>query len=103
MYYRTYDIETLTTAYYDRYGTVYPDIGDAPFEDVPSPDEAVNLVRIERNRRLSECDWTQLQDVPLLPAQITQWRIYRQELRDMMDGFAWNATTWPVPPRDPDV
>ena len=103
MYYRTFDVDTLTTLYIDRYGTVYPDIGDEPFEDVPSAEEAVTMVREERKRRLEQCDWTQLGDVPLLPAQVTQWRIYRQELRDMMDGFAWNATTWPVPPRDPDV
>ena len=103
MYYRTYDIEFLTTAYYDQYGTFYPDIGDAPFEDVPSPDEAMAMVREERKRRLEQCDWTQLGDVPLLPAQVTQWRIYRQALRDMTEDFAWNATAWPVPPVDPDM
>lgn len=103
MYYRTYDVEALTTAYYDRYGTQYDDIGDAPFQDVPSADEALDLVRAERNARLTACDWTQLGDVPLLPAQVTQWRIYRQALRDIMDGFAWNLTTWPAPPSDPDM
>ena len=102
MYYRTYDIETLTTAYVDAYGNTYGDIGDAPFEDVPSPDEALDLVRTERKRRLEQCDWTQLGDVPLLPAQVTQWRIYRQELRDITTGFAWNGTAWPVPPGDPE-
>lgn len=103
MFYRGFDIETLTTAYYDRYGTAYDDIGDVPFEDKPSADEALDLVRAERNRRLEQCDWTQLGDVPLLPAQVTQWRIYRQALRDIMDGFAWNATTWPDPPASPDM
>lgn len=103
MYHRGFDIETLTTAYYDRYGTQYDTIGDAPFTDVPSADDALDLVRAERNRRLEQCDWTQLGDVPLLPAQVTQWRIYRQALRDIMDGFAWNITTWPVPPSDPDM
>lgn len=103
MYYRAYDIETLTTQYIDRYGTVYDDIGDAPFEDVPSPDEAMDMVRAERKRRLEQCDWTQLGDVPLLPAQVTQWRIYRQELRDITTGFAWNSTTWPTPPASPDM
>jgi hypothetical protein len=103
MYYRTYDIDTLMTLYIDRYGAVYADIGDAPFEDVPSADEAMAMVRDERKRRLEQCDWTQLGDVPLLPAQVTQWRIYRQALRDMTQGFAWNVTTWPVPPSDPDM
>ena len=103
MYYRGFDIETLTTTYYDRYGTQYDDIGGVPYEDVPSADEAMDMVRMERNRRLEQCDWTQLGDVPLLPAQVTQWRIYRQALRDIMDGFAWNATTWPDPPAPPDM
>lgn len=98
MYYRGFDIETLTTAYYDRYGTAYPDIGDADFEDVPSAGEALAMVRAERNARLQQCDYTQLPDVPLSAAQIEAWRVYRQKLRDMMSGFAWNVTTWPTPP-----
>jgi hypothetical protein len=98
MYYRGFDIETLTTAYYDRYGTAYPDIGDADFEDVPSASDALAMVRAERNARLQQCDYTQLPDVPLSALQIEAWRMYRQELRDMMQGFAWNITTWPTPP-----
>jgi hypothetical protein len=98
MYYRGFDIETLTTAYYDRYGTAYPDIGGEDFEDVPSASEALAMVRAERNARLQQCDYTQLPDVPLSDAQVLAWRAYRQELRDLMEGFAWNVTTWPTPP-----
>lgn len=98
MIYRVYDVEQLRTQYVDRYGNSYDDIGDADFEDVPSPDEALDMVRAERNARLSACDWTQLADVPLTSSDVTKWRIYRQELRDMMDGFAWNVSTWPIEP-----
>lgn len=98
MIYRVYDVETLTTAFVDAYGTYYDDIGDMPFEDRPTPDEALALVRAERAARLMACDWTQLADVPLTSSDVTKWRIYRQELRDMMDGFAWNVSTWPVEP-----
>lgn len=38
-------------------------------------------IRNERNRLLSECDWTQLPDAPI--ADIQSWRDYRQDLRDV--------------------
>jgi hypothetical protein len=38
-------------------------------------------VRDERNRLLSECDWTQLSDAPVTDLQA--WRDYRQDLRDV--------------------
>ena len=98
MYYRIYDLATLTTQYTDDLGNLYEDIGDAPFEDVPSADEALAMVRTERNARLSACDWTQLADCPLPAPTVTEWRIYRQELRDLMGDFAWNVSTWPSKP-----
>jgi len=98
MIFRIYDIEALTTQYVDRIGTLYDDIGDAEFEDVPTPAEALDMVRAERNARLAQSDWTQLADVPLASSEVTQWRIYRQQLRDMMHGFAWNISTWPRKP-----
>ncbi len=98
MIFRIYDIEALTTQYVDRIGTLYDDIGDAESEDVPTPSEALAMVRTERNARLAQSDWTQLADVPLASSEVAQWRIYRQELRDMMSGFAWNVSTWPRKP-----
>jgi hypothetical protein len=38
-------------------------------------------VRLERNRLLSESDWTQLPDSPLL--DVDGWKVYRQDLRDV--------------------
>ena len=82
MYYRIYDLATLTTQYTDDLGNLYDDIGDEPFEDVPSADEAVAMVRTERNARLSACDWTQLADVNLTADCKAAFTAYRQALRD---------------------
>lgn len=53
-------------------------------------------VRADRNRRLSECDWTQLPDAPVDHAA---WATYRQALRDVSSqpGFPWNVQ-WPSQP-----
>ena len=60
----------------------------------------VNTLRAQRNTKLAACDWTQLPDVVLTPAEVVDWRTYRQALRDYMssvvDPFAPPA--WPVPP-----
>ena len=42
-------------------------------------DAAWAALRAERNRRLAECDWTQLPDVPV----DGRWAGYRQALRDL--------------------
>lgn len=42
--------------------------------------EQASLVRSNRNKLLSECDWTQLADSPV---DKSLWGIYRQELRDI--------------------
>ena len=56
-------------------------------------------VREQRNKKLAECDWTQLQDAPLTLEQKASWSVYRQSLRDVttQEGFPWNIT-WPVEP-----
>jgi hypothetical protein len=58
--------------------------------------EQAERVRDDRNKRLAECDWTQLADSPV---DKTVWATYRQELRDITkaDGFPWSIT-WPVKP-----
>lgn len=98
MIYRIYDVDSLTTRFIDEQGATIDDIGDAPFQDIPTTPEAIALVRAERNALLDASDWTQLVDVPLAESQVMQWRIYRQELRDLMNGFAWNISTWPRKP-----
>ncbi len=56
-------------------------------------------LRIERNQRLGECDWTQLSDSQLSDSKKAEWATYRQALRDVpananaeldsLNGFAW--------------
>lgn len=68
-----------------------------------SPEEAESrttsesaAVRSERNRKLYECDWTQLSDVNV---DKPRWGAYRQALRDVpqQSGFPWTLT-WPESP-----
>lgn len=62
-------------------------------------DDAAAAVRVERDRRLDGCDWTQLADAPVTAAQAEVWRTYRQALRDLpqLDGFPWAGGTVPWP------
>tara|TARA_Y100000114_G_scaffold30517_1_gene26120 strand:+ start:735 stop:1100 length:366 start_codon:yes stop_codon:yes gene_type:complete len=43
--------------------------------------EPMRLLRIERNGRLSSCDWTQSRDITL--SNDDAWKTYRQALRDL--------------------
>lgn len=54
-------------------------------------------VRSERNRRLSESDWTQGKDIP--DSVSSAWAVYRQALRDIptQSGFPWEVN-WPAQP-----
>lgn len=59
-------------------------------------DIAFDDLRIERNRLLAECDWTQTADAPV---DKYAWAEYRQQLRDLpantTDPF---EPVWPTPP-----
>jgi hypothetical protein len=56
-------------------------------------------VRSERNAKLTETDWTQVDDTPLDNVAKSAWANYRQALRDLPDqaGFPFNVT-WPAQP-----
>lgn len=56
-------------------------------------------VRSKRDGLLSACDWTVLTDSPLTTAKKTEWKTYRQALRDITaaEGFP-NTMTWPTEP-----
>lgn len=53
-------------------------------------------VRVDRDRRLLACDWTQLPDVPLETKEV--WAIYRQALRDVTKQDDPFNITWPSSP-----
>jgi len=59
--------------------------------------EQANNIRQDRNQRLSQCDWTQLDDSP--GNQKLEWATYRQDLRDLptQAGFPWQVN-WPTTP-----
>jgi hypothetical protein len=56
-------------------------------------------VRAERDRLLTESDWTQVPDAVNAGADIDAWADYRQQLRDVskQQGFPWEVE-WPEPP-----
>ena len=50
---------------------------------------------------LRRTDWTQLPDSPLTDSKKTEWRTYRQALRDLPTHSNWpelDGTEWPTPP-----
>jgi hypothetical protein len=58
-----------------------------------------NFVRQERDRRLAECDWTQVADVPLTEEEKNEWRTYRQILRDLPSTIVGvSFVNWPLKP-----
>ena len=66
------------------------------------------LLRKERNRLISETDWTQLKDIDLDIVRERNWKNYRQALRDLpsksnpkLDNFGnldMSSVTWPDKP-----
>ena len=61
----------------------------------PDIDTQWAIIRAERNRLLSDCDWTQLPDAPVDAAV---WATYRQELRDITTQTDPFAIVWPESP-----
>jgi hypothetical protein len=53
-------------------------------------------VRIQRNELLTECDWTQLSDIPSETKEA--WTIYRQALRNITTQTNPFSIEWPVKP-----
>lgn len=100
---------TLWTLSEDDYSTLnwYPE------NTVPKPTEAEirafdsevslelrwDIVREERNGLLAESDWTQLNNAPLTPEQVTAWANYRQALRNVpQQGVEPEQVVWPSKP-----
>jgi hypothetical protein len=53
-------------------------------------------IRIQRNELLTECDWTQLSDIPSETKEA--WTIYRQALRNITTQSNPFSINWPVKP-----
>ncbi len=73
----------------DEYsGLKWLDSGTAPTESEIDAEvtrltnaEPMRLLRLERNRLLTACDWTQSRDLTL--SNDADWKTYRQALRDL--------------------
>lgn len=73
---------------------------------VPMNDEEITArtseewtrVRLERNFKLTACDWTQLDDTPLTNTKKQEWAAYRQALRDITTQDDPFAIVWPQQP-----
>ena len=65
-------------------------------------------IREKRNKLLAESDWTSMPDIPLSDEKRNEWKVYRQELRDITDNmgitidnfqtFNVNDIVWPTKP-----
>ena len=64
-------------------------------------DEWVNI-RTERDKLLTESDWTQANDTPLSDADVAKWKTYRTSLRDLPSDQSsktkYSDITWPTKP-----
>jgi Phage tail assembly chaperone protein len=83
-------VEEINGQWYTKYSVADMDDEAKAAKDA----EQAKSVREERNKKLSECDWTQVADAPVDKAV---WATYRQELRDLtkQTGFPWEVT-WPT-------
>lgn len=74
-------------------------VSDAAPEEIEQRlDWQWSTVREERNRKLSDCDWTQLPDAPVSNIEAQEWATYRQALRDITDQTDPFNITWPQEP-----
>lgn len=92
-------IEQLSDGkWYTKYilGPVFANSEDEAAYKAQKDAERAVSVRQERNRSLTDCDWTQLADSPV---DKDAWATYRQALRDVpaQAGFPWNID-WPEKP-----
>ena len=66
-----------------------------------------NVIRLERDQKLKDSDWTVMDGSPLSDSKKDEWKTYRQALRDMPQGTVpvidieqniVSGLTWPTPP-----
>ena len=85
-------VEQIDGKWYTKYS-----VADMDAEGIAAVDaQQAKSVREDRNKHLSDSDWTQLADAPVNSAL---WATYRQALRDVtaQAGFPWEVT-WPTQP-----
>ena len=65
---------------------------------IPTTEELLTAIRRKRNQKLTDCDWTQLEDFPRGTQLKQQWKVYRHELRDFPTTCNPENPIWPTPP-----
>lgn len=62
----------------------------------------VDVLRTHRAQKLADSDWTQQPDAPISSEKKEEWRVYRQQLRDLTNGITTIEQAvdfiWPTPP-----
>jgi hypothetical protein len=68
--------------------------------DPPPPDtnQLLSSIRTKRDSLLSSTDKYLMVDYPISPAKKTEWKLYRQQLRDLPSNIDPNNIVWPTPP-----
>jgi len=63
---------------------------------------AIEFLRVKRNQLLDECEWTVNNDNQLSDSKKTEWKTYRQKLRDLTKDLTTetevNAVSFPTQP-----
>jgi hypothetical protein len=85
-------VEQINGKWYTKWVAVEMDNDAKTAKDA----EQAKSVRADRNKRIADCDWTQVADSPVDKAV---WATYRQALRDIPQqaGFPWDIQ-WPTMP-----
>ena len=77
-------------------------IGDDTAKDKRILDTEWTDIRRQRDRLLTESDWTQANDSPLSDADVAKWKTYRTSLRDLPSDQSsktkYSDITWPTKP-----
>ena len=77
-------------------------VGDDTAKDKRILDEEWANIRTERDKLLTESDWTQGNDTPLSDADVAKWKTYRTSLRDLPSDQSsktkYSDITWPTKP-----
>ena len=77
-------------------------VGDDTAKDKRILDAEWTRIRRQRDRLLTESDWTQANDTPLTDANVAKWKTYRTSLRDLPSDQSsktkYSDITWPTKP-----
>ena len=77
-------------------------VGDDSAKDARILADEWTRIRGERDRLLTESDWTQANDTPLTDANVAKWKTYRTSLRDLPSDQSsktkYSDITWPTKP-----